>query len=390
MNKRNAQTLIAYVGILCLCILFTLFLDGISGSYLLGIMLLAPTVSLAVLFAAKLKYKAGLELSASLSDKGDTVFAELTLPRSALFLLCIVTVEVKSSYHFGTDGATTFRIGGSRKDSTHRCKFSCDYFGKGDIYIAGAVATDFLGLISLKIGKDEQRKTVRILPLIKDMNPKNDLTKTLEETAAYNDSEETNDKAAVSVGMPGYEHRNYVPGDSLKMINWKLSAKKDTLLVRKQEGYAIDRQAVILDSRCADPRKAETAHFQEQLLVEGMLALLNTLIKTEVPCDVYIRFGEEWEHIVAETGEQTENLRYRMADFVFDKNNTDRLPVPETDSTKSYVIFTASPDAKFAALISAESAKGTTHECATASDSVSEMLCWHIDDNCGEINISRL
>ena len=40
--------------------------------------------------------------------------------------------------------------------------------------------------------------------------------------------------------MPGYEHREYVAGDSPRRVNYKLSAKKQKLMVRLDEsnGYA--------------------------------------------------------------------------------------------------------------------------------------------------------
>ena len=228
--KRTIQAIAAYAGILSICVLFTLFLDGIAGSYLLGIMLLAPVISLTVLLFAKLRFKASLELGTSLCDKGEKVTATLSVPQSRLFFLSVFTVEIKNSYHLSAEDNVVFRIGGRKKDALRQRVYDCDFFGIGEVFIANVIGMDFLGLISFKLNIDPCVCKVRILPLQKDMNALNDLGKALSYTAAYNDSEETNDKAVFTAGMPGYEHREYAPGDPLKMVNWKLSAKRDTCL----------------------------------------------------------------------------------------------------------------------------------------------------------------
>jgi uncharacterized protein (DUF58 family) len=40
----------------------------------------------------------------------------------------------------------------------------------------------------------------------------------------------------------GYEFREYQAGDSLHKIHWKLSAKKDILMVRKDEAEVFEKE----------------------------------------------------------------------------------------------------------------------------------------------------
>ena len=49
-------------------------------------------------------------------------------------------------------------------------------------------------------------------------------------------------------GFPGYDNREYVPGDPLKRINWKQSAKRNKLLVRLDDEMAARAIHVVLDS----------------------------------------------------------------------------------------------------------------------------------------------
>ena len=78
-------------------------------------------------------------------------------------------------------------------------------------------------------------------------------------------------------GVPGYEHRDYVPGDPLKRINWKLSSKKDQLMVRLDEKVSSSSQVMRLD--LVLPEKPERRHYEiSDNIIEASLALLSMLV----------------------------------------------------------------------------------------------------------------
>jgi uncharacterized protein (DUF58 family) len=93
----------------------------------------------------------------------------------------------------------------------------------------------------------------KIFPAIPMLSSHSEFVRTLEESSAFDDNEQSREVAFAVTGFPGYEHRDYVPGDPLKRVNWKLSAKRDRLLVRKPEAFAGGDQVLILDDAAVPP-----------------------------------------------------------------------------------------------------------------------------------------
>ena len=159
-------------------------------------------------------------------------------------------------------------------------------------------------------------------------------------------------------GTPGYEHRKYEPGDSLKLINWKLSAKRGEFYVRRLEGSSGAEQTFVLDKAGSKSHDRLTARREEQLTVEGMLSLLMQFAKTELPSSLKIRFGSDWETIPVVTPSDVSDIRYRLTDYEFSQDEVGRLPSSENGHT---VIFSARCDAHIAAEVS-----GYDSRCAAA------------------------
>ena len=113
--------------------------------------------------------------------------------------------------------------------------------------------TDYLGLMSFKIKKSDDttnRKMVKVIPDIAEISVKDDrILKIMQLSMNADDSDDTVESSMHMLGgFPGYENREYVPGDPLKRINWKQSAKRDKLLVRLDDEMASRSATVLLDS----------------------------------------------------------------------------------------------------------------------------------------------
>ena len=155
-----------------------------------------------------------------------------------------------------------------------------------------------------------------------------------------------------------YDIREYVAGDPVKRIHWKLSAKRGEFFVRRLEGSSGAEQTFLLDKAGSKAADRLAARREEQLAVEGMLALMMQFAKTELPSSLKIRFGSHWETIPVGTPSDVSDIRYRLTDFEFSEDEVGRLP--EIDSGHT-VIFTARCDAHIAAAVS-----GFDGRCAAA------------------------
>ncbi len=78
---------------------------------------------------------------------------------------------------------------------------------------------------------------------------------------------------------PDYEMREYVPGDELKSIHWKLSAKHDKLMVRERMATGRDKINVLL------PLGSERS--ENDALMEALYGLCRLLLSKEYPIQLY-------------------------------------------------------------------------------------------------------
>ena len=106
--------------------------------------------------------------------------------------------------------------------------------------------------------------------------------------------------------MPGYEHRDYIPGDSLKRINWKLSSKRRHLMVRQDEPIALARLSVVLDfRRAAGELPPEQCFAMEEQIIETALGFLMLCARCGYPCTLsFADSADAWSSISIDDGEQ--------------------------------------------------------------------------------------
>lgn len=96
---------------------------------------------------------------------------------------------------------------------------------------------------------------------------------------------------------PDYEMREYVPGDELKSIHWKLSAKHDKLMVRERMATGRDKINVLL------PLGSDRA--ENDALMEALYGLCRLLLSKEYPIQLYWPGNGQGlrGHFIAEQGE---------------------------------------------------------------------------------------
>lgn len=96
---------------------------------------------------------------------------------------------------------------------------------------------------------------------------------------------------------PDYEVREYIPGDELRSIHWKLSAKQERLMVRERLAEGRDKINILLP--LGEDRQ------QNDGLVEAVYALGQLLLYKEYPIQLYWPGREESlrGYFMAEQGE---------------------------------------------------------------------------------------
>jgi uncharacterized protein (DUF58 family) len=343
------KSIFAYIVLIGVAVLYTLFLEGAGGSYLIIALAAAAVISVAICIYTKTALTAAIEISADVLNRGEEVTVSLVLNKSGVLPSSFIDAELYSSYHFTARSESRIRTcvsgSGSASFST---TYRADFFGRGRVGISAVTVTDYLGLVSFRVDLPKTMETVKVYPDIPEVDRREGLARSLTDAAAFDESEETTTSVYALNGMPGYEHRKYEPGDSLKLINWKISAKRGELYVRRLEGASGAEQTFILDKATSPNPVLLEARAEEQLAVEGMLALMMQFAKTELPAKLAVRFGGGWEVIHSLTPADVSDIRYRLTDYEFTDDAGGRLP----QSVEGHaVIFTARCDGIISAAV---------------------------------------
>lgn len=153
-------------------------------------------------------------------------------------------------------------------------KMYCKYRGTYPVGVKSVTVTDFLGLFTITYPILSQIRLTampRILPLdalraeLEKKDPKNSLFST-----------------AKSQNLPDYELRPYQPGDPVKYIHWKNSAKAGELLVRKLMPEEQSETVLFMDlSPIAGNSDARFA--AEDLIIEVCLAFAHDYFVKKIP-----------------------------------------------------------------------------------------------------------
>ncbi len=214
-----------YIQAAIFALIFMLFINGEIGSVLLYVLVGANVLSIAVLLLSKRRFSATLHSLSGIVENGKNVEFEVTLKKNGFCFIPFVEIciEAQNPIHLRT--SLLFR-----KSVTVTGQFRASHSGLNVVKMNRVYVSDFMGDLRLSVLTD-QTAQMAVLPKIIEYDgpevPPNMLP-----------SEEEETEEGVSVrqgGMPGYEHREYVPGDSPRRVNYKLSAKKGKLMVRMDE-----------------------------------------------------------------------------------------------------------------------------------------------------------
>lgn len=131
---------------------------------------------------------------------------------------------------------------------------------------------------------------------------------------------------------PDYEVREYIPGDELKSIHWKLTAKQDRLMVRERLATGRDKMNVLLPL---------TGNREENDgLLEALYGLCRLLLEKEYPVQLYWPGkGMLQGCFVAEFGE-LENAISRILSGAASEGNATELMAMEHPGEKYIMIQT--------------------------------------------------
>jgi uncharacterized protein (DUF58 family) len=341
-----------YLLALGLVLVFALFLSGRVGWFLVLVLVLAPIVSVAVTALLCHFVRVEGDVQAYTVNKGDSVNLLFKVINTSVLPLSPVVLEIADSPSaVCTDKAVSVSV------MPHGCEsfeVQCNaaIAGKGHIGIKSVKIRDYLGIVSFKLKKISPEglcTEVYIIPDVADIPPDSDIISSAIEVAAHAvDSEDTTEMGRHSFGgFPGYDSREYVPGDPLKRINWKLSAKRSTLLIRLDDEALASPVSVVLDSiwnTAERNRTDEEALLLAQKTMETSLGIARSLSLSGCIVNYFARFENGWERYTVNSEGDIADISIALAGYSFGTDmEEDRVPFDEIASDKGAALVLCTP-----------------------------------------------
>jgi hypothetical protein len=289
------KSIAALAAVAYLLYIFTFYIDGEMGMILIAFMIFAPIVSVIMAVYAKDRIKISFNCDAYVK-KHSTLKVTVTAEKTGFFPLAVVEVKLKASEVFEeNDKIYRFSMVGEDK-KTFTLEYKAQTGGNGEISVENIYSCGFLGFLKFKVNNIFQPVSIGVIPEIPEIKTSSQFFRNIADVVLTSDEEEDNDTMMLfsSNTTPGYEHREYVAGDPLKRINWKLSTKKDKLMVRLDEAAASAQPMILFDLFRKNDSKPDMAIISEERLIQSVFGLLSALVRQGIACTfVYYGAGDE-------------------------------------------------------------------------------------------------
>ena len=390
IRYESVRRVFSYIIMLAFTVIFALYLSGRTGWFLFTVMIMMPLISLFAAFIMRRCISIETSITETTLFKGKDTVLGLTVRNSGFFPTPPVIIELQCSDGLASENASE-KLSVTvlpRSEQTFETQYKAVRWCYAKVGVSAVYIMDYLFMIPIKLpaysGSGDISYDVKIIPDIKSLESSSELLKQADEAAArFSDSEETSDTRALGfTGVAGYEHREYVPGDPLKRINWKLSAKKDRLMVRLDENLTARRHAIVLDrvDSSGNTEYAETCG-------ETMLGILSLIVQSGYSAAAWFYSGSAWINEEIEDEGSLEKLRLDLAGYRFEKSADVRIPFDEisenTHNGGTIILFTPCLDAAASAQTAGSStyAKNDVQVMAAAAsfgDNVNASGAWLI------------
>ncbi len=303
-----------------LAIILATFIDGSGGVLVAFTLFFALVFSLIIVFYMKNKIDVLVDCDQKMLVKGDKVSISVKAKKHTIFPTPFIELEVSCSDQLEAVDKKKYKFVIASNDRYEKISilFNANSSGRSYVEVTKVTLIDFLGIIKLDLPVSDQnvaRYEVDVLPNIPDTGTQNDILKsTVESAGAPEEDDDTSQTAIGSTGTPGYEHRVYIPGDPIKKINWKLSAKRDTYMVRLDEKLATSSQAFVLDCPILPVMNSDT-YVQIDNIIEGSLAMLAMMLNQGLEIEYYY-FKSNWKKVIIRSMADLLELQEQLASFI--------------------------------------------------------------------------
>ncbi len=353
--------IINYIFAIIFAMVFGLFLDANVGWFILLTLILAPLMSVFLAWIASHLLSVTCHMEDALLSKGDTCNMAVSVRNKSIFPTPPVSVLLTNEAGVKSNDGELIVSAMSRTAKDFEVSFTAKICGMSTVGVETVRVTDYLGLFSFKakhIDYDLLKSNVAVIPDIAQIGARDDaIVKVMQTSHHMDDSDDTVESQGFQFGgFPGYDNREYVPGDPIKRINWKQSAKREKLLVRLDDEMASQSINVVLDSvlsknsvnlyevaplvQYRDLEIDEIIPTIAQEAIENALGITRVLIRHNYTVNFYAYMKGNFVRYEIADEMDLENLRLELAGYVYStSDDICRLPVDDAEFREKVGIF---------------------------------------------------
>ena len=333
------KNIIEYITCVCLAFVFAHYLYGRGGVLIATVMLIAAFGSL--LLDVYCRKKISVELKGGrlgYFSKGDKATIELTVSKTTRLMTPFIEIIISASDNLElAEDERKIRLAlVNRRSETVSKSLTAVGCGGGHIEVSKVLLCDYLGFMRLELPVRTERLEVGILPDIVDIVPDRELLRSAVDTDSDDDDEEKEAAATTYIfnGTAGYEHRQYIPGDPLKKVNWKLSSKRGELLVRLDEQLVSSSRVFLLD---ISPQGF--GFVPRDRIIQSCFAVALSMMRSGYECELYFYDGEPC-HLKLTPQDDPQHLQTLMSRAMAVPEGTERIPPEVFSDGRGATVFT--------------------------------------------------
>ena len=275
--------------------------------YYFGAVLLSLVILLALFTAVLLK--ATLRSETFFREKevlrGEKVHMGVDISQRCPFIARTVTVRIIRG---SRSDETEMSVRPFRTDSM-QVNFPAEHVGMEPFGVESVIGGDLFGMFRVSC-RPKEKWTVAVLPRPFDI-----------EKPSFMVSDEG--RAALKLSQEDYtspeDTRAYIPGDALKRVHWKLSARRGELTVRRYETPAPPDTLILMDNARLGAVEGDGDRVLRDLLCETCAAVADLQLKDASPVRVPM-YGEAPGEFVADDSSHILLLQEMLAAQPFDSD----------------------------------------------------------------------
>jgi hypothetical protein len=324
------------------------FVNARVGMFIALVLILVPIISTIWVYIAAVKCDATMTVNTGIIKKGQSITLHIKVKNRSFLSSGPVFIRLKWSAHLIGDEDNSRVVYVMPRSTTEFCmELTGKICGLANYGIDLIEIRNHMGIKLLEQHPYEEHSSiVAIMPEVVESDEYTSLIqRVINSVNTSDDSEDTVEGVGnVFSGFPGYENREYVPGDPLKRINWKQSAKRGHLLVRKEDEAELSTVYMCLDRCFSLLSDTEEATLCMQSCVEGSISIALSLVKSGCHV-VYKCWLGEWITVEINTESGFNELIRRLAVYTFSSSvdGEERFPAEVFDSAKAKNVLICTP-----------------------------------------------